>query len=257
MSKVSVITPTYNSAKTIETCIKSVQAQRNVDIEHIVVDGLSTDSTIEIVERYPCVKWISERDYGIFDALNKGIDKSTGEFVAICHSDDQFCSEKTIVTLVNAMQKEHTEFAYADCVYVHRGKWKRYYKSGNLNKSRLSYGIAPAHTTLVARKSLLTLVGDYSLEYPVCSDFEFFTRLLGKSYSYVDKPMVYMGTGGASSFQFKTAMQINVQLKKILSDSKIPTSYPKLYFRYLHKQFTSRYNLLVPQGEKYVSDTWY
>ena len=254
MSKVSIITPSYNSYYTIERCIQSVKCQKNIDTEHIVLDGASVDQTLEIVKRHESVKFFSEPDSGIYDAINKGLNNSTGDFIAICHSNDYFSREDSIAKIVNKMQIENTSFAYADCIYVNNMLPVRYYKSGKLSSARLSYGLAPAHTTLVIRRSLLDTVGIYSLRYPICGDFEYFTRLLDIPYSYIGEPLVNMTVGGASSFNFRTAMQLNIQLKEILNNKGISTNYLKLNFRYPYKYISSKLNILTNRLS-YVSNS--
>ena len=245
MTKVSIITPSFNSELTIERCIQSVQYQKKIDIEHVVIDGASVDQTAKIVNGHDSVKFLSEPDSGIYDALNKGLFNSTGDFIALCHSNDYFNCDNAIAKMVNAMQLENTDFAYADCIYVNNLQPTRYYKSGQLSSRRLSYGLAPAHTTLVLRRSLLKTVGQYSLKYPICGDFEYFTRLLDIPYSYIREPLVSMTVGGASSFNFKTAMQLNVQLEEILKNKGITTNYLKLYLRYPYKYISSKLKILI------------
>lgn len=244
MTLVTVITPTFNSESTLEFCIASIKNQRDVDIEHLVIDGLSKDRTPEILQRHNEITYVSEPDYGIYDAINKGLQIASGDFIAICHSDDFFLDNYALCKLIRSVQENKTEFAYADCIYVKNSRLVRYYKSGELNKRRLSFGLAPAHTTLVMRRSLLSSSGTYSLKYPICGDFDYFTRLLGLRYSYVEEPLVAMSVGGASNFNYRTAWSLNVDLQEILTNSGISTNLLKLLARYPYKKLSSQFNML-------------
>lgn len=250
MNLVTVITPTYNSENSIEACIKSVHDQRGVTVEHLVVDGSSTDKTKEILKKHENVTHISEPDNGIYDALNKGLRLASGDFIAICHSDDVFIDPDALFKLVNGMQQSDSDFSYADCIYLSGKRLVRYYKSGELNKRRLSYGLAPAHTTLVMRRSLISTVGYYSLKYPICGDFEYFTRLLGHSYTYVKEPLVVMSPGGASGFTYKNAWRLSRELYEVLSKYGVATNLYKIFTRYPLKTLSSQLNKLTYWSKK-------
>ena len=243
MYTISIITPSYNSEDKIERCIQSVAKQKDVDMEHLIIDGSSEDRTSEIVKRYPELRFFSEPDAGIYDAINKGLNLAKGDFIALCHSDDYFLCTSALAKLIQLMHRKNTDFAYADCLYESNHTPVRYYKSGKLNSLRLSFGLAPAHTTLVMRRSVINSIGIYDLKYPVCGDFEYFTRLLGLSYSYLGKPLVAMSVGGASSFNIKSAMKLNRQLLEILQNKGIPTNLLKLMARYPYKYLSSKLNM--------------
>ena len=177
MCNISIITPSYNSEDKINRCIQSVAKQKDVDIEHLIIDGLSEDRTSEIVKGYPELRFVSEPDSGIYDAINKGLNFASGDYIALCHSNDYFLCSSALAKLIQLMQYENTDFAYSDCLYESNQSPVRYYKSGELTSQRLSFGLAPAHTTLVIRRSVINSIGNYDLKYPVCGDFEYFTRL--------------------------------------------------------------------------------
>lgn len=240
MPLVSVITPTLNSEDTIEACIESVNDQLGVTIEHLVVDGSSTDKTRELVDKFNHITCISEPDNGIYDAINKGLRLSSGEFIAICHSNDRFIASNALQKLVDNMQRSQSDFSYADCIYFSGKRMVRYYKSGALSEARLSYGLAPAHTTLVIRRSILKEIGFYSEHYPICGDFEYFVRLRHNSYSYIEEPLVAMSTGGASRFSCKNAWSLSNDLRNVLREHGINTNLLKLFTRYPVKKISSQ-----------------
>ena len=147
--------------------------------------------------------------------------------------------------LKKSMELNNVDFAYADCIYVNNNQFVRYYMSGELNFRRLSYGLAPAHTTLVIRRSLLSQVGNYSLKYSIYGDFDYFTRLCGLRYSYLKEPLVAMSVGGTSNFNYKNAWRLNLDLYEILTKSGISTNLLKLASRYPYKKISSKLNMAV------------
>ncbi len=250
MTLVSVITPTFNSEATIEACVESVNGQLGVAIEHLVIDGSSADKTRELVEKYNHIIFKSEPDNGIYDAINKGLRLSSGGFIAICHSNDRFIAPNALQKLVDSMERSKSDFAYADCIYFKGKRMVRYYKSGALTESRLSYGLAPAHTTLLIRRSILKKVGFYTEHYPICGDFEYFVRLRRNSYTYIEEPLVAMSTGGASRFSYKNAWSLSIDLRNVLRRHSIKTNLLKLFMRYPIKKISSQLYKITYRSKK-------
>lgn len=147
-TKISIITVCYNSEKTIEDTIKSVVSQSYPNIEYIIIDGVSTDNTLEIVNKYQekISKIISEKDNGLYDAINKGINIASGEIIAILNSDDLYQDNKVIEEVVELFRKDNLETCYGDLVYVDRldtSKTIRYWKSGNYKEGLFFKGWMP------------------------------------------------------------------------------------------------------------------
>ena len=180
--KVSIITVAFNSARTIEKTILSVLSQSYPEIEYIVVDGGSTDGTLEIIQRYEnrLAVWISEPDTGMYDAMNKGIAKASGEVIGILNSDDVYMSDQSVNELMGLMQKEQVDVVFADLILVDPIKTDqlvRYYDSSYFKPSRFRWGWMPAHPTVFVKKTLYALVGPFATDYQIAADYEMLIRI--------------------------------------------------------------------------------
>jgi glycosyltransferase len=205
--KVSIITVVYNGKETIEECIKSVlnQGYRNV-VEYIIIDGGSTDGTIEIIRKYEgkIAYWVSEPDNGIYDAVNKGIKSATGDVVGILHSDDIYADTHVIEEVIRRLGEKETDSCYGDLVYVDRNdtnKIIRHWKAGDFYKESFRKGWMPPHPTFFAKRSVYEKYGLLNTGFPLAADYELMVRLLykyGISTAYVPRVLVKMRTGGTS-----------------------------------------------------------
>jgi glycosyltransferase involved in cell wall biosynthesis len=203
--RVSLITVTYNAESTIERCIRSVIAQNYQNIEYIVIDGASTESTLQIINRYAQnIKIIiSEPDKGMYDALNKGIKLATGDIVGILNADDYFASDDILTDVAKVFMRSNTDVLYGNLDFVDVNetiirKWRtRAYKRGDFD-----WGWMPAHPTFYCRKSLFNSFGVYSLEHGTAADYELMLRFMHKTEVnayFLDKVMVKMQCGGMSN----------------------------------------------------------
>lgn len=218
--KVSLITATYNSERTIKTCLESVANQSYPNIEHLVIDGKSLDDTIKIVNDHSKqrgnVRLVSEPDEGIYDALNKGIKQATGDIIGFVHSDDILSSEETINNIVKEFKEQQVDGVYGDLKYVDSidiTKIKRYWRSSRFTASKLKNGWMPPHPTLYLRKDVYNVNGLFDANLKIAADYEFILRIFKKSelsFSYIPKVFVLMRTGGES----------NKTLGNIISKSK-------------------------------------
>lgn len=205
--KVSIITAVLNNRGHMEDCIKSVLSQEYTDLEHIIVDGSSTDGTIDIIRKHESKlsKWISEPDKGIYDALNKGIKMATGQVVGILHSDDMYADEGVVKDVMRYLNNHNVESCYGDLVYVDRfdtGRFVRYWKAGEFVKKRFKYGWMPPHPTFFAKKSVYDSYGLLNLDFPLAADYELMLRFLYRhnvSTAYIPKVLVKMRIGGTSN----------------------------------------------------------
>ena len=208
--KISIITATYNSARTIEDTIKSVLAQTYDDIEYIVVDGVSSDDTLEIVRKYEPLfngrlRWVSEKDKGLYDAMNKGFAMATGEVVGILNSDDYFTSNDVVERFVGAFNDKDVDAIYGDIHFIKDDapdKCVRYYSSKRFAPFCLRFGFMPAHPSFYCRKSVYEKAGYYRTDYEIGSDYEMMVRLflvhkIRAKYLPID--FVTMRTGGVSN----------------------------------------------------------
>lgn len=241
--KVSIITVCYNSAATIEDTIKSVRAQRYKNIEYIVVDGNSTDLTNDIVEKYRSTVsvHISERDAGLYDAMNKGIKVSTGDVVGILNSDDVLFDDDSIHNIVKAFSDDTTLNAvYADVGFYDQtlATKKRHYSSSGFAFSKLKFGIMPAHPSLYIKRDLFANLGFYSLGYKIAADFDMIVRLFSLPdfhSKYLRQEIVKMRMGGISTSGFSANVLLNREILISLKNNGIYSSYLHLLIKYPKK----------------------
>ncbi|KKR04011.1 MAG: Glycosyl transferase family 2 [Candidatus Uhrbacteria bacterium GW2011_GWF2_39_13] len=204
--KVSVITVVFNNAAMIEHCINSVRAQTYADIEHIIVDGGSTDGTVEIINKYQNsqTKVVSEPDKGLYDAMNKGIMRSTGDIVGILNSDDFYPNDLVIEKVVRIMSEKQVESCYGDAVYVQRdnvNRIMRYWKSGKFSRNKFKIGWMPQHGTFYVKKGIYTRYGLFNDDFPIAADYELILRFLYKhkiTAVYLPEILLKIRAGGLS-----------------------------------------------------------
>lgn len=228
--KVTIITATYNSAKYLEGCIQSVIRQDYPHIEHIIVDGKSTDNTLAIITKYEShlYKWISETDRGMYDAINKGMAMATGDIIGILNSDDELASPDVITAVVNAFNAHGTDTIYGDLEYVdpnNLNKIYRVWKGKPYRRKLFRYGWMPAHPTFYIRKHLVEKYGGYENHYFSAADYEFMSRYLYHfrvSAYYLPKLLVKMRRGGQSNNSILKRLRANRRDYLAMKRNKIP-----------------------------------
>ncbi|EMM0233375.1 glycosyltransferase family 2 protein [Providencia rettgeri] len=234
--KVSIITATYNSSNTITDTLKSLENQSYPNIEYIVVDGASKDNTLEIVKKYSTKisKIISEPDKGIYDALNKGIDASTGDIIGFLHSDDIFAYSNAIEDLVNTLINEQSHAIYADLEYVSKENTSnvvRRWVSGNYKHSNLKKGWMPPHPTFFMKRNLYKQYGSFDLNFKISADYDSLLRYLwlnNISVSYLPKVVTKMRVGGESNRSFLNILKKTKEDILVLKKNNIFWIYPLL-----------------------------
>ena len=227
--KISIITSVYNNASTIEDAIKSVLSQTYTNIEYIVVDGASKDGTTEIIKKYEnqISKFVSEKDKGIYDGLNKGVDLATGDVIAFLHSDDIYENENVIADVVKLFESTNTDSIYGDLVYVDKNdtnKIFRYWKSGEYTFKKLCNGWMPPHPTFFVKRKFYEKYGKFDLSYGIAADYDFMLRMLGKykiTTAYLPKVLYKMRVGGASNRSIKNIIQKSQEDIKALKNNGI------------------------------------
>lgn len=217
---ISIITATYNSANTLADAMASVLGQTYPNIEYIVVDGASTDHTLEVLQSFqkdhPNLRYLSEPDKGIYDALNKGIAMATGEVLCFVHADDMLANNHIIADVVAAFKTHGCDGVYGDLHYVNTQdptKVVRNWKSQSFKTALLRRGWMPAHPTLYLKTSLYRTYGNFDTSFRIAADYELVLRLFKQpqlQFYYLPKTIVKMRVGGAS----------NRSLKNILLKSK-------------------------------------
>lgn len=210
--RVSIITVTYNSEKTLQRTIDSVINQDYKYIEHIIMDGGSADGTIEIINKNQAyiAKSISEKDSGIYEALNKGITLSTGDIIGILNSDDVFAGSNIISKVVECFERNNSDILYGNLKYVSKSQQEnktiRYWKSNAFNPKKLKYGWMPPHPTLFCKKEIFKRYGLYNESLKIASDYDFILRIFRHQDLRIDFlpiVMVKMTVGGKSNGTLK------------------------------------------------------
>ena len=207
MIKVSVITVCRNNQSTIADAMRSFLSQDYPCKEHVVIDGASTDNTLEIVKQFSPEILVSEPDDGMYYAVNKGIALASGDVVALLHADDVFASDNVISQMVKSMGNASSDTAYADLVYVdgnNPDKIVRYWQSGVFTKKKLSYGWMPPHPTFFVKRSVYQQFGVFDTSFKIAADYDIMLRFLSGGVSTVYCPIVAvkMRTGGLSNGSF-------------------------------------------------------
>lgn len=249
--KVSIITVTMNSEKYLSDCITSVKLQSHKDIEYIIVDGQSTDGTLNIIKKNQnhISYWVSEADRGMYDAINKGIEMATGDIIGILNSDDMFASADSVRSIVDCFETTGTDSVYSDLVYVEANntqKILRYWKGYSYKRSRFRYGWMPAHPTFYMKRELISRYGCYENHYYTAADYEFMARYLflhKVSSSYIDTMLIKMRSGGLSNVTLKSRIRANRRDFLAMKKNKIPFSFLVSILKPLIKipQFKSSY----------------
>lgn len=221
---ISIITVCFNSANTIESTIRSITEQDYPDVEHIVVDGGSTDGTREIVASSTSVsKFTSEPDDGIYDAMNKGIAMASGEIVGILNADDFYASNDVLSHIAKVFENPDIDACYADLVYVGRedtDKVVRYWKSRAYKSGLFRHGWMPAHPTFFCRKSVYERYGNFDLDYEIAADVELLFRFLEKHQLqsvYLPKTLIKMRLGGTTNQSWRNIKTQNAEVLSALN----------------------------------------
>lgn len=245
--KISLITVTYNSSKTLKTTLESILNQLHTDYEYIVVDGASKDNTVALLKEYEPkfknnIKWISEPDKGLYDAMNKGIRMATGDVIGVLNSDDFFTSNDILRQVSEALEKnKNLDAVYGDIHFVNPDnleKCIRYYSSKVFKRGLMRLGFMPAHPSFYMRKACFEKYGLYKTDYKIAADFEYLLRVIFKHKirtQYIPVDMVTMRTGGASTSGLKSHMKIMKEHLKAFRENGIYTNVFLLSLRYFYK----------------------
>ncbi|KYN85329.1 glycosyltransferase [Vibrio cidicii] len=243
--KVSIITVCYNSAKTLEDTIVSVSSQDYENIEYIIIDGGSTDRTNEIVEKYAdnIDVYLSEKDEGLYDAMNKGIMLAKGDVIGILNSDDFFVSKSSVSDLMSGFSRSNVDAVYSDLVYVqadNTDKITRLYSSKIFKRSLIKFGLMLPHPTFYAKKSVYDKCGLYKLDYRVAADFEFIARCVEKGivFNRVPKITIKMREGGISSSGLMWRVHQNAEIVRACRENGIYTNLAMVALKLPYKVFT-------------------
>lgn len=244
--KISIITATWNSGKTVEDTVKSVLSQTYKNYEYIIIDGLSKDNTLDIVRNYEPqfegrMKIYSEKDNGIYDAMNKGFQKATGDVLMLINSDDLFARPDAVEMVVREFEKHpEVDGVYADLYYVSQNNINnivRVWKTGQQKQMR--YGWLPAHPTFYVKRECYQKYGYFNLKYPLAADFELMLRFVeghGVKLTYLPEFLVKMRLGGATSKNLKNIYKQDVETINAFKENGLSGgNIMYLFWRYLPK----------------------
>jgi glycosyltransferase involved in cell wall biosynthesis len=241
--KISIITVTYNSAATIEQTILSVAAQDYPGKEHIIIDGGSTDGTLEIISklRVHISKLVSEKDEGLYFALNKGIALAEGDVVGILHSDDFYLGDHVLSAYASLFERENCDAAYSDLYYVDRhntGKITRKWKSGPYKEGSFLLGWMPPHPTFFVRRELYDKYGAFDTRLKSAADYELMLRLILRhkvKLCYLPIFTVKMRAGGKSNVTVGNRVRANKEDRQAWVLNGLRPKFYTLYFKPLRK----------------------
>ena len=250
--KVSIITVAFNSAATIAHCMQSVLDQSYSNIEYIVVDGLSKDNTLNIVREFEPLfagkmRWISENDNGIYDAMNKGLHMATGDVVGILNSDDFFTDNDVIEKVAQAFTDDKIDAVYGDVHFVREtnlSRCVRYYSSAGFRPWWLRFGIMPAHPSFYARKEVFQKAGLYKTDYKIGGDFEMMVRLFKRfdiKTKYLPMVFVTMRMGGASTKNVGSRLTLLCEDTRACRENGVYTHPLLICLKYFYKVLEFRF----------------
>lgn len=242
--KVSIITAAYNSQDTIGNTVASVLSQQYKNIEHIIVDGASSDNTLAIAKASGHTgPVISEPDKGIYDAMNKGIKMATGDIVGILNSDDQFYNDEVITSVVQAFEDQNTDATIGDVVFIRKkedANILRRYSGKGWKPSKFVWGYMPPHPSFFIKRQFFEAFGYYKTDYKIAADYELLIRyLLVHKLRYVYLPLITtkMLTGGASTKNLNSILTLNREIARACKENKLYTNYGMIYSKYFFKPF--------------------
>lgn len=240
---VSIVTGTYNSAAFIEDCVNSINSQNYTNIEHIIIDGNSKDATVALIKSTPnrVSTLISEKDDGIYDAMNKGLKLAKGEIVGILNSDDFYNSNEVLNRVVDAFKNPEIDCVYGDLVYVDQQNTDRVVRkwvTGPYREKAFKKGWHPAHPSFFVRNSVYKKWGYFDLKFGLAADFELMLRFLEKNKiksTYLPFPMVRMRLGGATNKSIANILKGNRECIAAFKTNGLEVSPAYPLFRLLPK----------------------
>lgn len=247
--KISVITVCYNTAETIADTVRSVVSQKHPDIEHMVIDGWSTDETVQVVEAYkhPNLVLTSEPDKGIYDAMNKGLSRATGDVIGFLNADDFYADADVLVRVARAFEEDpRVEACFGDLLYVTEDNQSvvRCWTSQPFVPGSFARGWSPAHPTFYIRRSALDRLGGFDLSYRLAADAEFMMRYLevGKVRAvYIPHVQVRMRVGGATNRSVRNICHQNQEILRALKKNAVPYSWISFFLHKLANRLGQRF----------------
>lgn len=226
--KITIITVCYNSGKTIKDTIESVLAQNYKNFEYIIIDGKSKDNTVDIIKSYEPkfngkMKWISEKDKGIYDAMNKGVKLASGDIIGLINADDILATPNAFQIIVDTFKNENCDGTYSNLIVLDENM-KKVIRVFNPKKGNYKLGWYPPHPTLYLKKDVYDKIGLYSLDYKIAADYDLMIRVMKDSdikLSYIKEVLVYMRGGGVSTNGINGYYKSFNESLQVLKENKI------------------------------------
>lgn len=237
---VSVITVCYNSAKTLGRALQSVADQDYPNVEHIVIDGASSDATADILDRFRhgLAQVVSEPDKGIYDAMNKGLQRAGGDIIAFLNADDHYATQHVLSSVVAQMTEHGLDALLGDVAFFHEARPDRVtrrYRSDRFHPGRLAWGWMPAHPALFLRREVVRKAGLFKTDYRIAGDFEYIIRVFhGRHlrYRHLPEVLVRMQAGGASTDGLQAKFRLNREVLRACRENGIRTNMLKILSKY-------------------------
>ena len=244
--KVSIITVTFNSSQTLADTMRSVAEQDYPNIEYIVVDGQSTDTTLDLIHSSPRVnQCISEPDHGIYDAMNKGLKLATGDVIGFLHSDDVYANKNVLTSVVAQFEALKLDALYGDIVYFQNNdpsNLVRRYRSHRFAPNMIGWGWMPAHPSLFLKRGVYEEFGLFKTDYTIAGDYEYVARIFHSNllkYHYLPEVLVKMRMGGVSTGGIKNSIILNKEVLRACRENRISTNWFKILSKYPAKLLDS------------------
>ena len=240
---ISVITVCFNSANTIARALQSVVEQDWTHIEHIVIDGASTDGTVRVIEQYltGIAQFISEPDRGIYDAMNKGLALATGDIICFLNADDFYASTNVLSLVASTIQSSELDALIGDVGFFRSddvNRIVRRYRSDRFSPKRLAWGWMPAHPALFMKRSVFERIGYFKTDYQIAGDYEHVVRAFATGnlrYQHLPVILVYMQMGGVSTMGFRATIRLNQEILRACRENGVSTNYFKILTKYPSK----------------------
>jgi glycosyltransferase involved in cell wall biosynthesis len=241
--KISVITVCFNSQTTIERSVQSVVDQQWPEVEHIVIDGGSTDGTLAILERFRphLAVLVSEPDKGIYDAMNKGLARATGDVICFLNADDQYADANVLAEVAQQMLTHQLDALVADVGFFKAGdptRMTRRYRSDRFSPQHLSWGWMPAHPGLFLTRKIVQRVGKFKTDYRIAGDYEYVVRTFhghDLHYKHLPSVVVNMQAGGISNSSWRNRLLLNREVVRACKENGIHTNLLKILVKYPFK----------------------
>ena len=235
-----MVTVAFNAVHTIEDTVRSVADQAYSKVEHILVDGASTDGTLEIIARHrdKLARVISEPDQGIYDAMNKGVHAASGDVIGFLNADDVYAHQHVLTVVAETMERHHLDALFGDVGFFQSdnpGRMVRRYSSARFRPDRIGWGWMPAHPALFLRREVFQKVGPFRTNYRIAGDFEFVARAFGKQslrYRHLPEVLVQMRMGGVSTGGWRNTLLLNQEVLRACRENGIPTNMLKILSKY-------------------------